>query len=130
MRYYLSNEEYEEMLEEIKDYNESEERKLKLKQEKQKYKRFHFPETSKIFAFYLFILFNVILIYTMVAMWVKNDLSYLGVLITDIGAQVITFGIYCVKAFKGKKEEERIKFERETFVAKNTVQQFEDASRV
>jgi len=69
-------------------------------------------ETSKLIALYLFVLLNAIVIYAMVAMWRFGDLSYLGVLITDIAAQILTYGIYCLKAYKGKKAEEELKFER------------------
>ena len=130
MKYYLSESAYLEELAEIQEYNESEKRKQLLKAERKKIKHFHLPETSKIFTIYLFVLLNAIIIYAMVAMWVKNDLSYLGVLITDIAAQVLVFGIYCVKAYKGKKEEESLKFQRETIAIQSKVQQFEDASRV
>ena len=49
----------------------------------------------------------------MVAMWQFADLSYLGVMITDIAAQVLVFAIYCMKAYKAKKSEEEMKFKRE-----------------
>jgi len=72
-------------------------------------------ETSKAIAVYLFALLNVIVIYAMVAMWHFADLTYLGVLISDIAAQVVVYAIYCVKAYKGKSAEENIKFERDKF---------------
>lgn len=49
----------------------------------------------------------------MVAMWKFCDFSYLRVLISDIAAQVIIYAIYCMKAYKAKKSEEDLKFERE-----------------
>ena len=52
-------------------------------------------------------------------MWVFRDLSYLGVLITDIAAQAITYGIYCLKAYHGKKQEEQMKFEKEKLYGTN-----------
>ena len=70
-------------------------------------------ETNKIIAIYLFVLLNSIIIFSMVAMWHFGDLSYLGVLITDIAAQVLVYAIYCMKAYYGKKQEETIRFERE-----------------
>ena len=70
-------------------------------------------ETSKKLAIYLFMLMNTIIIYAMVAMWHFGDLSYLGVLISDIAAQVVVFAIYCAKAYFGKKAEEDMKFARE-----------------
>lgn len=110
---YLSKKEFNSRMKMIQRDNESKERKEKLKQEKSKYKSKLNIETSKLFAFYLFIVFNVILIYAMVAMWNFGDLSYLGVLITDILAQILLYGIYCLKAYNGKKQEEQLKFEKE-----------------
>ena len=49
-------------------------------------------------AIYLFIILNVILVYSMISMWNFADLSCLGVLITDIAGQVITYYIYAKKA--------------------------------
>ena len=96
-------------------------------------------ETSKMLAFYLFVLLNAIIIYSMVAMWVFRDFTYLGVLISDIAAQVVIYAVYCVKAYKGKKEEEFIKLEREKLsggvvidspVIRDENIEFEDASHV
>jgi len=50
--------------------------------------------THKLITAYLFILLNVILIYAMIAMWNFADLTHLGVIITDIVAQILTFFIY------------------------------------
>ena len=50
--------------------------------------------THKLVTIYLYVVLTAILIYSMTAMWHFADLSYLGVLITDIAAQIITFVIY------------------------------------
>lgn len=70
-------------------------------------------EFSKILAIYLLILLTAIVVFTMAAIWHFGDLSYLNVLITDIAAQIIVYMIYCVKAYHGKKSEEKLKFEKE-----------------
>lgn len=111
--WHLTREEYEVRLNKIKQDNESRELKQKLKAEKQKYKQRSKVETSKLIAIYLFALFNVILCYALVAMWVFQDLSYLSVLITDVAAQILLYGIYCLKAYNSKKQEEQMKFEKE-----------------
>lgn len=72
-------------------------------------------ETSKLIAIYLFVLLNGIVIFAMVAMWHFADLSYLGVLITDIAAQVLIYAIYCLKAYHAKKQSEKLKFDREKY---------------
>lgn len=112
---YLSNENYSKELEKIKRKNRQKELKQKLKAEKTKYKKRVHIETSKLIAIYLFILLNAIVVYAMISMWKFADLSYLGVLITDIAAQILIYGIYCLKAYKAKKSEEDLKFKREKF---------------
>jgi len=72
-------------------------------------------ETHKALALYLFMLLNIIIVYSLVAMWRFADLSYLGVLISDIAAQVLVYTIYCLKSFKGKQAEENLKFERQKY---------------
>ena len=116
---YLSTKDFESKLKKIQAKNLSEERKAMLKAEKEKYKSKSKVETSKLFAIYLFVIFNIILVYALVAMWAFRDLSYLGVLITDIAAQAITYGIYCLKAYHGKKQEEQMKFEKEKLYGTN-----------
>ena len=110
---YLSKENYHRELEKIQKRNRQKELKQKLKTEKLKYKKRVHIETSKLIAIYLFILLNAIVVYAMISMWKFADLSYLGVLITDIAAQILIYGIYCLKAYKAKKSEEDLKFKRD-----------------
>lgn len=117
--WHISEKEFDSRMKKIQDKNKSKERKEKLKAEKNKFKQKPKTETSKLLAIYLFFIFNVILVYSMVAMWVFEDISYLSVLITDIIGQILLFGIYCLKAYNGKKQEEKIKFEREKLL--NTI---------
>lgn len=96
---YISDKEFKSQLRQIKNENTSRQRKQKLKNEKNKYKtKFKLPSTSKLMAAYLFIVLNAVLIYSMVAMWHFHDLTYLGALITDIAAQVLTYFIYSKKS--------------------------------
>ena len=69
--------------------------------------------TTKLLSFYLFAIFNVILLYALIAMWHFGDLSYLGVIISDIVGQILVFGIYCIRAYLDTKAEENIKFEKQ-----------------
>lgn len=110
---HLSSKTYQQEMEKIKRHNEQIEWRNNLKHEKNKFKKKAHIETSKIIAIYLFILLNAIVIYAMVAMWKFADLTYLGVLITDIAAQILIYGIYCLKAYKAKKSEEEIRLERD-----------------
>lgn len=111
--FYISEEDFNSRMTKIQNDNKSKERKEKLKAEKSKYRQKLKIETSKLLAIYLFIIFNIILIYTLVVMWEFEDLSYLGALITDIVAQILVYAIYCLKAYNGKKQEEQLKFEKE-----------------
>lgn len=108
----MTKREFQRKLTQIKAENVQKERMLLLKAEKNKYEVRH-TETSKLIAIYLFVLLNAIVIYAMVAMWHFADFSYLGVLISDIAAQVLIYAIYCLKAYHAKKQSEQMKFDRE-----------------
>lgn len=118
----LTEKEYQQKLDKIKRKNVQKEYRISLEKEKQKYHKKFKLETSKWFTIYLFALLNAIVVYSMVAMWRFADFTYLGVLITDIAAQVVTFAIYCMKAYKAKKAEEDLKFEREKLFNENIEQ--------
>lgn len=129
MNRYMTNKEFESQMKQVKRKNLSKARRLAIKEEKQKYATkpwWKKVETSKALAIYLMILMNLIIIYALIAMWHFSDLSYLGVLITDVVAQIITYAIYCVKAFKGKQASEEMSFKREQLEK----EEFEDASEV
>lgn len=125
----MTEEKFKDKLEKAKRNNLNKLKKAAIKEEKMKYANkpwWKKIETSKVLAIYLMILMNLIIIYALIAMWHFGDLSYLGVLITDVVAQIITYAIYCVKAFKGKQAEEEMNFKREQL----TQEEFEDASEV
>lgn len=111
----MSKREYQLKMAEIRRENVQKQYKQSLREEKRKYdtKRI---ETSKLLAIYLFVLFNAVMIYAMAAMWVLHDLTYLGVLITDIAAQVLIYAIYCLKAYCAKRQSENLKFRRERYI--------------
>lgn len=112
---HLTRGEFDAEMRKVQAKNQQKEYKRQLKEEKRKGSKGLHIETNKIFAIYLFILLNGIVIYAMVAMWHFQDLSYLGVLISDIAAQVLIYGIYCMKAFKSKQSEEELKFRKEKY---------------
>lgn len=74
-------------------------------------------ETSKKLTIYLIILFTVIIVYSLVAMWHFQDLSHLSTLITAFASEVVTFITYCAKAFFAKKNKELIALQREQFLS-------------
>lgn len=95
----MTTKEYEEKLKRIRYKNKQKEMKARLEKEENKYKKkFKWPSTTKLIATYLFVIFNVVLVFVMYAMWHFADLSYLGVLITDIAAQVLVYWIYAQKS--------------------------------
>ena len=96
---YISEREFNSKMRVIQRRNESIDRYNKLKEEKKIVSiNIKKPTTDKLIAIYLFIILNVILVYSMISMWNFADLSCLGVLITDIAGQVITYYIYAKKA--------------------------------
>ena len=113
MKQYLNNREFTREMNKIRKNNDQKEKLRLLREERKKFKKKHDMETSKFIAIYLFILLNAIVIFAMVAMWRFHDLSYLGVLISDIAAQVLIYAIYCMKAYHAKKQSEIMKFNRE-----------------
>lgn len=105
---------HKEKLKRIEERGERKLRKRELKAKRDSYKK---PkkkiQMTKIITWYLFVLLNTVLVYSMIVMYAFRDLSYLGVLITDIAAQVITYMIYSCKSYKESKEEAAINLERE-----------------
>lgn len=98
---FLSQREYDARLKQIQRMNGSRERQRRLREEERKMRiGVKLPPTSKLMAIYLFAMLNVVLIYSMVVMYVLRDLSYLGVLITDIAGQVLTYFVYSNKSVK------------------------------
>lgn len=112
MKRYMSEEEFKQEMTAIQEKNEQKQKAMALKAEKYKYSFMGGIETNKLMAIYLFILLNTIIVFAMTAMWHFGDLSYLGVLISDIAAQVVIYAIYCVKAYHGKKQSEQMKLEK------------------
>ena len=96
----MSEKEFRSKMRKARLKNESAVRKMELRETKNKYKQKKKISTTKLIALYLFILLNVVLAFAMYMMYRLSDLTYLGVLITDIVAQVITFLIYVVKSTK------------------------------
>ena len=107
--------EFQEKLKKAREESEYRQQLQQIRDEKKKYRK---PiETNKIIAIYLFAMLNALVVYAMVVMWKFQDLTYLGVLITDIAAQILLYGIYCLKAYHGKKQEEEMKYKRECSTA-------------
>ena len=110
----MTKKQYDSKLAKIREQNKTAKRKERLRNAKYKSPSSGI-ETSKIIAIYLFGLLNAIVVYAMVSMWHFSDLSYLGVLITDIAAQILIYAIYCLKAYHGKKQEEEMSFRRDKY---------------
>lgn len=76
-------------------------------------------ETSKKLTIYLIILFTIIIVYSLVAMWRFQDLSHLSTLIMAFTSEVVTFITYCAKSFFAKKNAEAIKLQRDIELGEN-----------
>lgn len=97
----LNEKQFENALKRIQIENEYKERNRKLKEEKRKYKpKIKLPSTSKLMVAYLFVVLNIVLFYAMYMMYHFAELTYLGVLITDVASQILVFLIYAVKSAK------------------------------
>lgn len=88
-------------------------KKAEIKQLKKQNRKKLGLTTTKLLSFYLFAIFNIVLLYSLVAMWHFGDLSYLGVIISDIIGQILVFGIYCIRAYLDTKAEEYTKLEQQ-----------------
>lgn len=98
-------------------------KKSEIKQLKKNNRRKLGLTTTKLLSFYLFAIFNVVLLYALIAMWHFEDLSYLGVIISDIVGQILVFGIYCIRAYLDTKSEENIKLEQQKIGLPNKLQE-------
>lgn len=107
------NEKYSKYIRKLEEKNFLRRKKLEIKQIKKEGRTAIGLTTTKLLCYYLFITCNIILVYAMIAMWHFADLTYLGVIITDIVGQVLIYGIYSIRAFKDTQSEENIKLERE-----------------
>lgn len=97
----MTDKEYRARMAHIRSENSTLLKMQKLENEKNKYKKKkRLPSTSKLMAIYLFALLNVVIVYSLITMYQFHDLSYLGVLITDIAAQILVYFIYSVKSAK------------------------------
>ena len=92
----LNDKEFQAELKRIQKDNAYKEKNKILREER----KMKLPSTSKLIAVYLFIILNIVLAFAMVSMWHFSDLSYLGVLITDVAAQILTYCVYAHKALK------------------------------
>ena len=108
----MTEKEFHEKLDKIKEENVQQEYLAALKDEKNKLKKKKITAT-KIIVLYLFIMLTAIIDFSMAAMWHFQDLSYLGILITDLAAQILVFVIYSIKAYFGKKQECLMDLEKE-----------------
>lgn len=97
----MTEKQFNKKLSRIRQKQKEYELKVKLKKEKEKCRpaKVKLTTTKKI-TIYLFVVLNILLVYSIVAMWYFADLSYLGTLITDVIGQVIVFITYAAKSTK------------------------------
>lgn len=107
------NEKYADDIRRMEEKNFIRQKKMEMKAIKREGRKKLGLTTTKLLCYYIFIIFNVVLVYALVAMWHFADLSYLSVIISDIMGQVVLFVIYSIRAYKDTKSEENIKLERD-----------------
>lgn len=107
------NEKYADDIKRIEERAFFMKKKMEIKKLKREYRKSLGITTTKLLCYYIFIIFNVVLVYSLVAMWHFADLEYLGVIISDIIGQILVYGIYSIRAYKDTKSEELVKLEKE-----------------
>ena len=73
--------------------------------------------TTKILMYYILINCTAIEIYSMVVMYLFQDLSALYSLIGAVIGESVSYAVYCAKSFNDTKEECKSKLERDKFEA-------------
>lgn len=107
------NEKYADDIRRMEEKNFIRQKKMEMKAIKREGRKKLGLTTTKLLCYYIFIMFNVVLVYALIAMWHFADLSYLSVIVSDIMGQVVLFVIYSIRAYKDTKSEENIKLERD-----------------
>lgn len=107
------NRKYAKRIKHIEERNFLLQKKMEMRKLKKDLRKGVGLTTTKLLCFYIFIIFNVVLAYALIAMWHFADLSYLGVIISDILGQVLVYAIYSIRAYKDTKSEEDIRLERD-----------------
>ena len=107
------NEKYADDIRRMEEKNFIRQKKMEMKELQREGRKKLGLTTTKLLCYYIFIMFNVVLVYALVAMWHFADLSYLSVIISDIMGQVVLFVIYSIRAYKDTKSEENMKLERD-----------------
>ena len=107
------NKKYSGYIKQIEEENFLRRKKMEIKKLKKENRKKLGLTTTKLISYYLFIIFNAVLIYAMIAMWHFADLTYLGVIISDIIGQILVYGIYAIRAFKDTQSEEAMRLERD-----------------
>lgn len=126
--FYMSEEKFRNKMRKIRLKNESELRKIELKETKEKYKQRKKFQTSKVITAFLmiFMLLNCLAVevYSCYVMLILQDLSALYVLIgaacTTVIGEVLAYTIYSAKAFKETKAEKELEFEYHKLEMQNT----------
>lgn len=70
-------------------------------------------ETSKKFAFFLIGLFTALIIISVIMVWKFKNAESNATFASSVIGNLVTYGIYCRKAFKSKQSEEYLKYQKE-----------------
>lgn len=100
-------------LEKRKKESELREISNQCKEEKEKKKK----STTKVLMAFILANCTIVEIYSMIVMFVLNDISALYSLIGAVVGESVSFAIYCTKSYKENKEEAINRLERDKFMA-------------
>ena len=84
--------------------------------------------TTKFFMIFILVNCSIIEIYSMVVMFVFNNLEPLSALIGAVIGESISFAIYCAKSYLGHKEEEIRKYENRKLDLENSTPTTDDTT--
>jgi len=114
-RYQKQKEKNARRLEKLNQRKEIFDQRREIHETKKSMRRIWIPETTSSKKYVRFILGNCTAVeaYSMVAMWVKDDLSALYALIGAVVTEGVAFAVYAAKAYKETEREEANKLERD-----------------
>ena len=112
-RYEKEKKAHAEQLARVRREKELFDERQKIHEVRQQMRRWKPPTTTKILMAFIFGNCTAVEIYSMVVMFMLQDLSSLYALITSVVTESISFAIYAAKAYNETKQEELIKLERD-----------------
>ena len=99
----------------LKSENRRRRNEIERIKQRNKEKPKNYFTATKLFMYFIFINCTAVEIYSMVIMYLFQDLSALTTLIGTVIGESITFAVYCAKSYHETKEEALMQLERDKF---------------